>query len=49
MRYMDIGIDYHRQCWGVFFNTYVSEFPDEYGFMVTFTLKGLGSLGTFRF
>lgn len=49
MRYVDIGIDYHRQCWGVFVNAYSSEFPDEYGFMVTFTLKGLGSLGTFRF
>lgn len=49
IRYIDVGIDYHRQCWGVFVNAYSSEFPDEYGFMVTFTLKGLGSLGTFRF
>jgi hypothetical protein len=49
VRYIDVGIDYHRQCWGVFLNAYSSEFPDEYGFMVTFTLKGLGSLGTFRF
>lgn len=49
LRYVDVGVDYHRQCWGVAMNVYSSDFPEEYGFMVTFTLKGLGSFGNFKF
>jgi hypothetical protein len=48
-RYFSIGFDYHRQCWSVFLDLYYDEDTsydkdDDYGFMMSITLTGLGSI-----
>jgi hypothetical protein len=47
-RYYSVGIDYHRQCWGVFLDLYYeedkSDDSEDYGFMMTISLTGLGSI-----
>ncbi|MBN1574653.1 MAG: LPS-assembly protein LptD [Deltaproteobacteria bacterium] len=47
--YLGIGIDYHPQCWGVYLELYRKRWEHEdnsedYGFMLTLTLEGLGSM-----
>lgn len=47
--YTSIGIDYHRQCWGIYLELFnkswiYEERSDDYGFMLTLTLEGLGSM-----
>jgi len=47
-RYYSVGFDYHRQCWGVFLDLYYEENTtddsEDYGFMMTISLTGLGSI-----
>lgn len=47
-RYYSIGFDYHKQCWAVFLDVYyeedTSDDSDDYGFMMTISLTGLGSI-----
>jgi len=44
LRYINAGIDYHRQCWGVYLNFYSKDIPEDFGVMANITLTGLGSL-----
>jgi len=44
VRYYSIGVDYHRQCWGIYLDLYHDEEPDDFGFMMTISLTGLGSI-----
>lgn len=47
-RYYSVGFDYHKQCWGVFLDLYyeedMSDHSEDYGFMMTISLTGLGSI-----
>jgi LPS-assembly protein len=47
--YLGIGIDFHPQCWGIYLEVYRKHWEhedqdDDYGFMLTLTLEGLGSM-----
>ncbi len=47
--YLGVGVDYHHQCWGVYLELYNKSWiyedkKDDFGFMLTVTLRGLGSI-----
>ena len=46
LRRINFGLDYRHQCWGLYLNVYSDEIPEDFGVMATFTLMGLGSVGT---
>jgi hypothetical protein len=46
LRRINFGIDYRRQCWELYLDVYSDEIPEDFGVMATFTLMGLGSIGS---
>ena len=46
LRRINFGLDYRHQCWELYLDVYSNKIPDDFGVLATFTLMGLGSVGS---